>query len=165
MRHFKKAQFCIENREKEINNTQRTQFLKDKAIAEFHSLLNSDKKYLLEVLDYVGIPSSINTNEETLNSYFRRWLDDTSRASKNADFFLDKLKAFNSEKGKDELYLHKQLTDLFVKGIIKERKGEFFLDGEVLGTNLKTIAEQASSVDNKLKEIIVKTYLQEFDKK
>ncbi|MAX51580.1 MAG: hypothetical protein CMH22_06330 [Methylophaga sp.] len=150
---YRKAQFCVENKENEVNIKQNRAFNKSKAIGQFHQLLETDRKHLYAVLNYLGIAASKSTPDHTLNSLFERWLDNY-KVKDTGEEFVNKTKYFVTEKGKEELYLYQQLEDLVKKGTIKHINKSFYLDGEDLGTHLKTIASQIVEDDIKKEQIL-----------
>lgn len=153
---YKKADFCLENKESKVNNLHKRQLDSDQAVFQLYKMLDSNEDFALRVLDYVGVPAKKGMQPTTLNQFFRKWLDNkTERSGANAEYFLKVVENFSTDSGKEELYVYEQLEELLKKGVLTYSKSDFYLDGEVIGQNLKVIAEQATTVDKGLKNRIV----------
>lgn len=153
-RQWDNADFSVENKREKTDQIERAQYKKDRAVAKMHTFLEDNKKYLVDVLNYVGVKVSEKSTDQTISSFFRKWLDNTSsRSGENAEYFLGVIEKFTKQGDTGELYTWSVLNDLVKNGAITIRKNEYFLDGQSLGHNLRTVAEQTLK-DKKLKEAI-----------
>lgn len=153
-RQWDGADFAVENKREQTDQLEKAQFKKDRAIAKMHKFLEEDKSYLVDILNYVGVKISDKSTDQTIGSFFRKWIDNTaSRSGDNADYFLKVVDRFSKQDDTGELYTWNVLNDLVKKGDITMRNNQYYIDGESLGANLRTVAEQTIK-DKKLKEII-----------
>lgn len=149
------ADFCVVNDAQKINTTEEKQYKKDKAVSKLISKWEKDKKKALEILKYCGVAASLDSSEQTVVAFFRKWLDDKSdRGGNNSEYFLDRVENFEDERGSNELYIYTQLQKMFDKKEVTVRNGEYFLNSKSLGNSLKIYAETASKDDELMAEII-----------
>lgn len=137
---FKKADYQVVNREKEISNKQQIEIDKGKAMGEFYTLLKSDKEKLSIVLTYLGVSTTSMQDEDTFMTVFQRFLNDKQDGYRNSKIFLDTLDKFSSKDGEEELYIYKSLNELYDKGELKVFKQEYYLREHNLGNSVKHAA-------------------------
>ena len=148
---FLQADFCIVNDKQKINKAEDTQYAKDKAVSKLINKWDTDKEFTTTLLKYCGIGVGKGSNEKTVVSFFRKWLNDKDdRGGNNADYFLERYNNFHTDEGKEELYIWDTLQEMFDKKEITVRNGEYFRGSENLGNSLKIYAEKASK-DEELK--------------
>jgi hypothetical protein len=151
---FKKADYQVVNREKEITNKQQIEINKSKAIGEFWSLLKSDKPKLTIILSYLGISNTSIQDEDTFITVFTKFLEDRQDGYRNSKIFLDTLTKFTGDSGEEELYIYDSLNKLSEKGILKSFKQEYFLGDKNLGNSIKHAAMYAST-NAEIKKLIM----------
>lgn len=152
---YLQADYCVVNDKQKINTAEQKQFNKDKAIAKLINQWGSDKKKALQTLKYCGISVGEGSREETVVSFFRRWLDDKSdRGGNNSEYYLDRVSRFSSEEGEQELYIYTTLQEMVDKKEVTIRNGEYFHGSKSLGNSLKTYAEKASKDEELAIEIL-----------
>ncbi|AGO49476.1 hypothetical protein Phi4:1_gp063 [Cellulophaga phage phi4:1] len=155
---YMQADFCIVNDKQKINTQEEETYKKDKAVSKLISKWESDKDKALEILSYCGIKVGKNSNERTVVSFFRKWLEDKDdRGGRNSEFFLERLETFETEVGENELYIYSKLQEMLEEGKLSYKGSEYYLDSRRLGANLKTYAEKASKDEALTIEIIGKT--------
>lgn len=159
---FKKAAYQVVNREKEISNKEQTGLDKTKAIGEFYSLLNSDKKKVSILLQYLGISNTLIQDNEVFIKVFNRFLEDKEDGYRNSKIFLDTLGKFSSKEGEEELYVFKSLNELYDKKILKSFKQEYFLKEYNLGNSIKHAAMYAVTKPE-IKQLIMELNADEED--
>lgn len=142
---FKKADYQVVNREREISNKQQIEIDKSRAIGEFYGLLKSDNKKLSILLNYLGISRTVIEDEDTFITVFTRFLEDKEDGYRNSSIFLKTLEKFSTKEGEEELYIFKSLNDLLDKGVLKVFKQEYFLGDHNLGNSIKHAAMYASA--------------------
>lgn len=148
-----KAQYAVQNIEQVVNLKQRKDLERNKSIGLFFTMLNQNKEDLLVILDYLGIPSSNNPDEASLNSTFTEWLNNKESGFQNAAIFVETYDFFQTKAGKEELQIFATLKKLLRKGSIKRKMGSIYLDDVDLGANLK-IAAKGAVKSEELQELI-----------
>lgn len=144
---FRKAAYQVVNREKEISSKAQASIDRSKATGEFHSLLNSNKKKLRIILEYLGISSTIISDDDTYITVFQKFLEDKHDGYRNGKIFLETVEKFKGD-GSEELYIFDNLNSLATKGELKIFKQEYFLGDVNLGGSLKTAAYIVSQNDD-----------------
>lgn len=137
---FKKADFQVVNREKEISNKEQISIDKSRATGEFYKLLQTDIDKLQVILHYLKISTSSVEDEDTFIKIFSRFLEDKQDGYRNSKIFLDTIKRFSSKKGGEELFAYKAINALYDKKEVKLIKGEYFLREYNLGNSIKHAA-------------------------
>ena len=133
---FKKAKYCVVNKEEVVNIKQQREANRNKCIGLFFTLFSTDKSKLFLICDFVGL-SSIDkaTSEVSANSAFNQFLDHRTEGYQNIDKFLKAYELSQDDEGLREMTIYRDLKTLFRKGIIIKKYSEFYLEGESLGTN------------------------------
>lgn len=136
--HFKSsAQYAVENKETVVDAGQKRKLNISKATNKFITLLDTDKEGLTNILEFMGISGVVGAEEAMLNDIFTDWLakDD----NQNPEQFLELYdKYYNSSAGKQEMTMFKALKDLSRLKKITQNTTGFYLDGEFIGTTLKS---------------------------
>lgn len=138
---FRRAQFCIENKEKVRNLQQENDFLDVEATGAFYGLLDKPKELKL-ILNYVGVKTSGGNklDKQLETSKFKRFADHKKDGYTNKKMFLEAVSMSKTAKGYEELNYYKIAQDLYRKGVITKNKEYFYLGDDTLGTNLKEVA-------------------------
>lgn len=137
-KHFaSKAKYCIVNKDSVTSLKEEKSFNKAEAIGNFYTLLNNNKKQLLNVLEFIGVISSRTLEDRVLTNIVMEFFEDKKQGANNIKRFIETHKKTLNPKGKEELNVFAWLTELRRKRIITEEYGELYLDGSVLGGNLK----------------------------
>lgn len=144
------AQYAVENKDAVIDVGQKRKLEISQATTKFITLLDTDKEGLTAILEWMGITGVVDSDDALLNDIFTNWLakDD----NQNPKAFLETYKQYyDSESGKKELVMFKDLKHLQrEKKLVKGMNG-FYLDDTLLGKDLKT-AVQNTLKDNGLLE-------------
>jgi len=77
---YDSADFAIVNEKEKVDEKQRSDYKKNKAIAKMMGLYETDKDFIVRMLKYCGISVSKDSNEETVVTFFTRWLNSTQRS-------------------------------------------------------------------------------------
>lgn len=142
--------------DKEGSTTVKAQKAKQrmKAIASFMNLQEQSKETLVSILDYLGIQASVNTDDDALINLFERYLDDKQDKHQNAKLYLDAVSYAATDEGKEVLYIHKKLKEMYRKNNSKVRfkRGEIHLDDVYVENGWKNAAVKIHK-DQELKEL------------
>ncbi len=141
--YFRKAQFCIEDKNKARTLQQENDFYELEAMGTFYNLLDSPKKLKL-VLNYVGIKTSKNAkiDKKLITSQFNRHIEHKEHGYQNKKEFIEVAKMAESPEGYNEIANYEILQELYRKGVVKKEFENFILDEEILGTSLKEAAKK-----------------------
>lgn len=150
----RKAKYCVVNRDAVTSLKEQKSANKAEAIGNYYTLLNNNKESLLNVLEYLGIITNRKTEDRTLTNIVMEFFEAKKEGSNNIKRFLEVVKKTNNPKGKEELKVFTCLTELRRKREIVEQYGELYLDGSVLGSNLKdATARVIADKDLKIKVV------------
>jgi len=132
-----KAKYCIVNKEAAVSLKEQKQYEKAEAIGNFYTLLHNNKELLFNILEYIGVISNRKLDDKTITGIVMEFLEDKKSGSNNIKRFLEAKKQSNTPKGKQEFETFAILTQLRRSRVITEEYGELYLNGTVLGGNLK----------------------------
>lgn len=146
------AQYSVENKDSVINVSQQRDFEKNKAVARFMNLLDTDKKGLEAILDWMGVPGLVSADDELMNSIFTHWLskDDNQNPQKFLSVYDN---YYKSPAGKVTLDVFKNLKDLEKDKKVTRKANGIFLGEDFLGENFKAASENLAKDKDLLKKI------------
>jgi hypothetical protein len=137
---FRKAQFCIENKEEVRSTKVETDMIDMEVNGKFYSLL-SQPKTLQPILTYIGVKNINVENKELAITLFKRFVEDKEQAYQNKKLFLDAVSLESTKSGRKEIIYYSYLIDLLNKGKLK-KEGDSYVIGETeVGSNLKAAAK------------------------
>lgn len=146
------AQYAVENKDAVVDVGQKRKLEISQATTKFITLLSTDKAGLTAILEWMGITGVVDSGDELLNDIFTTWLakDD----NQNPKAFLEIFNQYyESESGKKELVMFKDLKHLQrEKKVIKGMQG-FTLNDHFLGKDLKDATKNVLK-DDKLLELV-----------
>lgn len=145
------ASFVVTNVEETTDIRTRNEFAKTQAIFKFGTLLNTDKVKLYNLLDYLGISTSIEEDtkdsEMIITTIFTEYL---SESEQNVGIFNKHYQDFIEKKsGGQLLVIFKNLKAMAKEGIIKIEYGNLILEDVVVGSNFKDAAFKISAEKDK----------------
>jgi hypothetical protein len=151
---FNGAMFALSNRSEKVNRQEENRLQKSLVIANALSLFDTNKDMLFKILSYVGLNVQEDIDKLGLNTIIDSWINTQGKGITRARNFNDTVKMADTVKGKKILSAHKELKDLYNKGIVVREGGVLKANGVELGNNFK---EAASNVvkDKKLDTLIV----------
>lgn len=133
----KKASYAVVNKEAVTSLKEQRNADKAEAIGTYYTLLNNNKKQLLNVLEFISLVSNRKLEDKTLTSIVMEFFEEKKQGTNNIKRFLEVAKKVNTPKGKEELNVFASLTALRRARKITEEYGELYLDGTLLGGNLR----------------------------
>ena len=155
---FKKAKYCIVNKQEVVSIRQKREMDKNNAIGLFYTLFHNDKQKLLLVFDYIGLTSvTEDTPETTFNSVFNQFITDKQNGYQNVEIFLQAIDLSSDEAGIREMSIFRDLKTLFNVGVIIRKYSEYFLDEVSLGTNFKDATQkvlQDKNLEIRISEVL-----------
>ena len=146
------SMYCIVDKDSSVSREAEKEMRKAKAAALFYNLLNTDKPGLLQVLDYLGISASSSSDDAVLYTVFGNFMNSKEDKFQNDKLFIDTIDKYQSEDGAEEIYIHSKLKNLYVKGKVKYKKGEIWMDDIFVESGWKNAARKVKE-DQELKQI------------
>jgi hypothetical protein len=151
---FRDASYCVVNKNEVIDRKLSKDLNYNKAVGNFFALLENDKPTLVGILNYIGLPARIDTDEVTLNNTVTNYLKNKQSGEQNTEMFLEAFKAAKTDEGKKEIQIYQQLKELAKKGIVKKEGTLYILGDSKLGASFK-IAAKTVAGDQKLQEKLI----------
>ena len=146
--------YSVENRDQVVDLKHKRELEYNEAIALFFTLLNSNEKELMALLDWMKISNSADTDKALLNSIFTRWLKEDMNQNPR-DFLKIYEDMIKSPSGKRELEMYSNLVFLRKEGKVKQAFNTIKLDGEDIGANMKDATKNVLA-DEELTERVLK---------
>lgn len=146
------SMYCIVDKDSSMSREAEKEMRKAKASAMFYTLLTSDRDGLLQVLDYLGINATKNSDDAVLYTVFGNFINSKEDKFQNDKVFIDAVEKYQTEDGAEELYIHSKLKELYVKGKVKYKKGEVWMDDVYVENGWKNSASKVRT-DQELKQI------------
>jgi hypothetical protein len=146
------SMYCIVDKDSSMSREAEKEMRKAKASALFYTLLTSDKDGLLQVLDYLGINATKNSDDSVLYTVFGNFVNSKEDKFQNDKLFIDTVDKYQTEEGAEELYIHSKLKELYIKGKVKYKKGEVWMDDIYVENGWKNSALKVRT-DKELKQI------------
>jgi hypothetical protein len=146
------SMYCIVDKDSSVSREAEKEMRKAKASALFYNLLNTDRTGLLQVLDYLGISASSTSDDAVLYTVFGSYMNSKEDKFQNDKLFIDTVDKYQTEEGLEEIYIHSKLKELYVKGKVKYKKGEIWMDDVFVESGWKNAARKVKE-DQELKQI------------
>jgi len=146
------SMYCIVDKDSSVSREAEREMRQAKASALFYNLLSTDKDGLLMVLDYLGIPANKGTEEGVLYTVFGNYIKSKEDKFQNDKLFIDTVEKYQTEAGQEEIYIHSKLKEFYLKGKVKNKKGEIWLDDVYVENGWKNAARKVRE-DKELKQI------------
>lgn len=141
---FRKAQFCVENKEEVKSSKVENDMLDMEVNGRFYSLLEQPKT-LQPILTYIGVKNIDVKNKEMAITLFKRFVEDKGQAYQNKKMFLDAISLESSKQGRKEIVYYSYLTDLSKKGKLVKQGDNYVIGETEIGNNLKAAAKFVSN--------------------
>jgi hypothetical protein len=146
------SMYCIVDKDSSMSREAEKEMRKAKASALFYTLLTTDRDGLLQVLDYLGISATKASDDAVLYTVFGNYINSKEDKFQNDKVFIDAVEKYQTEDGAEELYIHSKLKELYVKGKVKYKKGEVWMDDVYIENGWRNSAAKVR-VDQELKQI------------
>jgi hypothetical protein len=146
------SMYCIVDKDSSVSREAEKEMRKAKASALFYNLLNTDKAGLLQVLDYLGISAASSSDDAVLYTVFGNFMSSKEDKFQNDKLFIDTVDKFQTEEGAEEIYIHSKLKELYVRGKVKYKKGEIWMDDVFVESGWKNAARKVKE-DQEMKQI------------
>ena len=146
------SMYCIVDKDSSVSREAEKEMKQAKASALFYNLLSTDKEGLIYILDYLGINANNTTDESVLYTVFGNFIRSKEDKHQNDKIFIDTVERYQTEAGADEIYIHAKLKQLYVKGKVKVKKGEIWMDDIYVENNWKNAARKIRE-DKELKQV------------
>jgi hypothetical protein len=146
------SMYCIVDKDSSVSREAEKEMRKAKASALFYNLLNTDRAGLLQVLDYLGISASSTSDDAVLYTVFGNYMSSKEDKFQNDKLFIDTVDKYQTEEGAEEIYIHSKLKELYVKGKVKYKKGEIWMDDVFVESGWKNAARKVKE-DQEMKQI------------
>lgn len=146
------SMYCIVDKDSSMSREAEKEMRKAKASALFYTLLTTDRDGLLQVLDYLGISATKSSDDAVLYTVFGNFINSKEDKFQNDKVFIESVEKYQTEDGAEEIYIHSKLKELYVKGKVKYKKGEVWMDDVYVENGWKNSASRVKS-DQELKQI------------
>ena len=152
---FNGAMFAISNRTEKVNRSEENNLQKTMVKAQAINMHGNDKDLLFKITSYVGLKINEEIDLRGLNTIIGSWIDEKGRGIQRAKSFNDAVDLSKTVKGKKILSVHKELKDLYNKGLIVRENNVLKANGVEIGSNFKEATSNVIS-NKKIDNIIVK---------
>lgn len=146
------SMYCIVDKESSVSREAEKEMRQAKASALFYNLLSTDRKGLVRVLDYLGISASDSTEDAVLYTIFGNFIKSKEDKYQNDKIFIETVEKYQTEDGEEEIFIHSKLKELYLKGKVKNKKGEIWIDDVFLESGWKNASRKVKE-DKELKQI------------
>jgi len=146
------SMYCIVDKDSSVSREAEKEMRQAKASALFYNLVSTDKQGLIQILDYLGINATETTDESVLYTVFGNFVKSKEDKFQNDKIFIDTVEKYQTETGAEEIYIHAKLKQLYVKGKVKLKKGEVWMDDIYVDNNWKNAARKIKD-DKELKQV------------
>ena len=146
------SMYCIVDKDSSISVEAEKEMRQAKASALFYNLLGSDREGLIRVLDYLGISANKGTEDGVLYTVFGNFIKSKEDKFQNDKVFIETVEKYQTEDGGEEIDIHSKLKELYIKGKVKNKKGEIWIDDVFVESGWKNAARKVKE-DKELKQI------------
>jgi hypothetical protein len=146
------SMYCIVDKDSSVSREAEREMRQAKASALFYNLLGSDREGLIRVLDYLGISANNGTEDGVLYTVFGNFIKSKEDKFQNDKVFIDTVERYQTEAGEEEIYIHSKLKEFYLKGKVKNKKGEIWLDDVFVESGWKNAARKIKE-DKELKQL------------
>lgn len=146
------SMYCIVDKDSSVSREAEKEMRQAKASALFYNMVSADKQGLIQILDYLGINATETTDESVLYTVFGNFVKSKEDKFQNDKIFIDTVEKYQTETGAEEIYIHAKLKQLYVKGKVKLKKGEVWMDDIYVDNNWKNAARKIKD-DKELKQV------------
>ena len=146
------SMYCIVDKDSSMSREAEKEMRKAKASALFYTLLTTNRDGLLQVLEYLGINATKSSDDSVLYTVFGNFISSKEDKFQNDKLFIDAVEKYQTDDGAEELYIHSKLKELYVKGKVKYKNGEVWMDDVYVENGWKNAAAKVKT-DQELKQI------------
>lgn len=149
---YAKAFYTVEDKTKVIESKHESHALSYECMKKFSRTYDKDKATLDLIFGWMELKLPANASEETSAAILSEYIKDSYDKAKT---FLNLVEESETNQGLTKLELYAKLKDAFKKGnkVVKQN-GSFFFEGEEIGPDLKSAAENISK-NTSLKDVKV----------
>lgn len=149
---FKGSQYTIVDKEAVQSRKEIATESKFEAIGKFEQMLASNRSELISLLQWLNLAVNEDSRDTDLRLVFNNYLDDKNDYFQNTGIFNENVKALGTKAGKDKMYIHSKLKEASLKGKVKTKGRELYINDVLIGTSYKT-ATEAIIADKDLKKL------------
>lgn len=146
------SMYCIVDKDSSVSREAEKEMRQAKASALFYNLLSTDREGLIRVLDYLGISATNATEDAVLYTIFGNFIKSKEDKYQNDKIFIETVERYQTEDGEEEIFIHAKLKELYIKGKVKNKKGEIWIDDVFVESGWKNAARKVKE-DKELKQI------------
>lgn len=146
------SMYCIVDKDSSVSREAEKEMRQAKASALFYNLLSTDREGLIRVLDYLGISATNATEDAVLYTIFGNFIKSKEDKYQNDKIFIETVEKYQTEDGEEEIFIHAKLKELYIKGKVKNKKGEIWIDDVFVESGWKNAARKVKE-DKELKQI------------
>lgn len=146
------SMYCIVDKDSSVSREAEKEMRQAKASALFYNLLSTDREGLIRVLDYLGISATNATEDAVLYTIFGNFIKSKEDKYQNDKIFIETVERYQTEEGEEEIFIHSKLKELYIKGKVKNKKGEIWIDDVFVDSGWKNAARKVKE-DKELKQI------------
>ena len=150
---FKRAQFCVENKEAVQSKQVEEEMMEIEMMGKFYNYLDKPQT-LQQILNYIGLKNVDVKNKQLTTSVFKRFVDNKDQKHQNRKLFIDATKLYSTKNGQKEISYYSALQKLQKKGLlVKGVNDSFEIADTPIGTNLKAAAKFVSNKPKMQQEV------------
>jgi hypothetical protein len=146
------SMYCIVDKDSSVSREAEKEMRQAKASALFYNLLGTDRDGLIRVLDYLGISATNATEDAVLYTIFGNFIKSKEDKYQNDKIFIETVERYQTEDGEEEIFIHAKLKELYIRGKVKNKKGEIWIDDVFVESGWKNAARKVKE-DKELKQI------------
>lgn len=146
------SMYCIVDKDSSVSREAEKEMRQAKASALFYNLLSTDREGLIRVVDYLGISATNATEDAVLYTIFGNFIKSKEDKYQNDKIFIETVEKYQTEEGEEEIFIHAKLKELYIKGKVKNKKGEIWIDDVFVESGWKNAARKVKE-DKELKQI------------
>lgn len=138
---FKTSRYCILDKE-EANRKDSDKALRTiRAYELFGAFKNSDRKLLMNMLDFAGLRGvNEKTEDSTLSIAFKNWIEDSNKGVQNAINFAE-LAESKDKNTKNKLHVYGKLKEYLLNDLIVKNSSGIYIQDTYVGASIKGAAE------------------------
>jgi len=159
--YLKKAKYNITNKKEVQSLEDKKQDTKFEAMGTLKALLDSFKpnkeESIYTILEWINVSNVRGADKDTIKKAVLKFLDNSTKGYDNSRRFLDAYRMLQDPAKKEIMENFEVLNKLLQKRKIEYRKRQYFIDGLLLGNNLKEAAEKLNN-EKELKDAVDKSY-------
>lgn len=156
----RKAKYCIRNKRQVNSFQEEKRDAKMEAMFTFATMLEAvseENDTLYTILEWLMIPGIRGADKTTLKRTVLRQFEDEKKGHEFVKRFLEAFEKTQTVDGQQEMELFSIFNKLNNKRKLEYKRSQYYLDGQLLGNNLKAAA-RAAFINQDMKKLVMDAY-------